>query len=712
MSRTDRSRRAGRPTSSKIASEASSASMLNSGDVDIFQAAAPVSGTNGPSGSKRCSGRRAPPAGQPRDLGRARRGVAVVHEDRPDRARTAVQVLVGAPDGEVDAVVVQRERDVADGVGQVPADDRTGSMAGLRQAGDRQGLAGREVDAVEDDEGQARTVLRDRRLEVVDPDGVLAGPRSDRDRGPRRGPARARRGGCGTRGDRRGRSGRRSGCAAARPAGRKNEASIRWRFTVSVLRTATSLGRAPTRRAIGARNASSVVNHGRPGSKWPSTPRCAQASSSRLDGRPDRPRLEAERLAGEVDRGRAARAVRSVRQQEAVAIGGERVGGVPRSGVGLAGGVRVARQRIVSGPASASSLASSAASGSPCQVADRGDRRRPARVPGPQGRGQVGAVETGRDEPGTEPVAGPDRVERRGHADGRARHGLAAALQAERPVRAELHDRDRRPEVEHGPGEGDRVRRSSEPVTTASSSGLPSTTSACSANAADDRRGLGVAPQAAAEVDVEADRQARAPRQLHGLADRVVRGGRQRRRDPGDVQPAGAGEDAVGRGAVHVHHRDAATRPSRSGRRRPGPPRGRAARAASGRSSPRRRRRGGRRPRPRRAASGRSRCRTRRRRPGRCTRPSGRAGRARPRRSPRHRRRGARSARLGERAGCRGDQRDQALAERDDLGSHQRRASRADATASTTWRARRVTPSATPSPTSQLRGRPPRPRRR
>ena len=30
--------------------------MLNSGDVDIFQAAAPVSGTNGPSGSKRCSG--------------------------------------------------------------------------------------------------------------------------------------------------------------------------------------------------------------------------------------------------------------------------------------------------------------------------------------------------------------------------------------------------------------------------------------------------------------------------------------------------------------------------------------------------------------------------------------------------------------------------------------------------------------------------------
>src|SRR6185436_3337040 len=57
--------------------------------------------------------------------------------------------------------------------------------------------------------------------------------------------------------------------------------------------------------------------------------------------------------------------------------------------------------------------------------------------------------------------------------------------------------------------------------------------------------------------------------------------------------------------------------------------------------------------------------------------------------------------RIGERPRCRGDQRDQALTERDDLG-HQRPVSRADATASTTWRARRVTPSATPSPTSQL----------
>ena len=44
------------PTSSKIASDAASGTMLKSGDVDIFQAAAPMSGTNGPSGSNRWSG--------------------------------------------------------------------------------------------------------------------------------------------------------------------------------------------------------------------------------------------------------------------------------------------------------------------------------------------------------------------------------------------------------------------------------------------------------------------------------------------------------------------------------------------------------------------------------------------------------------------------------------------------------------------------------
>ena len=76
---------------------------------------------------------------------------------------------------------MERQRDVAGGMGQIPADDRAGPVAGLGQTRDRQRLTGREVHAVEDDEREGRAVLRDGRLEVLDPDRVLAGPRSDRD---------------------------------------------------------------------------------------------------------------------------------------------------------------------------------------------------------------------------------------------------------------------------------------------------------------------------------------------------------------------------------------------------------------------------------------------------------------------------------------------------------------------------------------------------
>ncbi len=241
-----------------------------------------------------------------------------------------------------------------------------------------------------------------------------------------------------------------------------------------------------------------------------------------------------------------------------------------------------------------------------------------------------------------------------------------------------------------------------EPVTTASSSGLPRTTSACCGERPDDRRGLGVAPQPTTEVDVEADRQARAPGQLDRLADRIVGRGGERRRDPGDVQPASAGEEAVGRRPVHVHHREpraGRAGPSVDDLRRP-------------EDAPLAQHQAGRRlvvddevadihalaaqlPDDRGAE------------PVTADPADVRDRVAEPRQPDRDVRLGAgdvalERGRLGERAGCRGDQRDQALAERDDVGGHQRRASRADATASTTWRARRVTPFATPSPTSQL----------
>lgn len=50
-------------------------------------------------------------------------GPALVHEDAADRARARVEVLVRAPRRKVDAPVVQRERDVAGCVREVPAAD-------------------------------------------------------------------------------------------------------------------------------------------------------------------------------------------------------------------------------------------------------------------------------------------------------------------------------------------------------------------------------------------------------------------------------------------------------------------------------------------------------------------------------------------------------------------------------------------------------------
>ena len=49
--------------------------------------------------------------------------MSVVEEQLGDRAGAAVEVLVGAPGRPVDAGIVQRERDVPGGVGEVPERD-------------------------------------------------------------------------------------------------------------------------------------------------------------------------------------------------------------------------------------------------------------------------------------------------------------------------------------------------------------------------------------------------------------------------------------------------------------------------------------------------------------------------------------------------------------------------------------------------------------
>ena len=236
------------------------------------------------------------PAGAPTQS----RAVALVDEDRADRARPAVQVLVGAPGGEVDVPVVERQLDVAGGVGQVPADGRAGGVAGGGQPLDRVGLAGGEVDAGEEDQRDLAGPVGDGRLEILGPDGdsPVRGPTTTRSRSGSR-PRAARWVVSAWRSD--GKSGPSVRIRRRRPSGRKNEASRRWRFTVRLLSRATSAGSAPTTRAIGSRSAWSRVNHGRPGSNQASTPRLRPGVQLRLDGRPRRARLEPERLAREVD---------------------------------------------------------------------------------------------------------------------------------------------------------------------------------------------------------------------------------------------------------------------------------------------------------------------------------------------------------------------------------------------------------------------------
>ena len=76
--------------------------------------------------SKRVARVVAPPAREARHVGR--RAVALVHEAAADRARSRVEVLVAAPDGEIGAPVVQRERHVADRVRKIEADARSRAL--------------------------------------------------------------------------------------------------------------------------------------------------------------------------------------------------------------------------------------------------------------------------------------------------------------------------------------------------------------------------------------------------------------------------------------------------------------------------------------------------------------------------------------------------------------------------------------------------------
>lgn len=87
--------------------------------------------------------------------------VARVHEGAADAARPAVEVLVVAPRGEVDVPGVQGERDVADGVREVPTDGYAARLGVRGDGGDVEELAAVVLDAREEEQGSGGGVLVD-----------------------------------------------------------------------------------------------------------------------------------------------------------------------------------------------------------------------------------------------------------------------------------------------------------------------------------------------------------------------------------------------------------------------------------------------------------------------------------------------------------------------------------------------------------------------
>jgi hypothetical protein len=203
----------------------------------------------------------------------------LVDEDRAGRAGSAIQILVRAPRGEVDVPIVQRQLDVACGMGQVPADEGSRGMTCRCQAFDVVRLAGREIDTGEEHHGEIVGVLHDGRLEIGGADDGLTRARTDDDE-VRLGIQPAGRKVC-----RQGVSvGREEWAVGEDPSASAGRTKERHEQEVDIDGQAVEqrhLDRSRTDDpAIASRSDPSSVNHGRSGSNQASTPSRAQASSS------------------------------------------------------------------------------------------------------------------------------------------------------------------------------------------------------------------------------------------------------------------------------------------------------------------------------------------------------------------------------------------------------------------------------------------------
>src|SRR5215468_9202941 len=91
-----------------------------------------------------------------------------MHEATADGARSRVQVLVAAPNGEVGRIAMQSERHVADRVREVEADRAAVASRQARERADLEPLAAQVLHARQEDQRDALTFALEQLLEALD----------------------------------------------------------------------------------------------------------------------------------------------------------------------------------------------------------------------------------------------------------------------------------------------------------------------------------------------------------------------------------------------------------------------------------------------------------------------------------------------------------------------------------------------------------------
>ena len=111
------------------------------------------------------------PTGQARQLAVGR--VPLVHERARHRAGTGVEIFVGAPDGEIDVPIVQRQRHVADRVREIDPDHAAALLRRRRDFLDVEQLTGEKVHAGDKHQRDLVALLLQQSLDVLLSNGEL-----------------------------------------------------------------------------------------------------------------------------------------------------------------------------------------------------------------------------------------------------------------------------------------------------------------------------------------------------------------------------------------------------------------------------------------------------------------------------------------------------------------------------------------------------------